>query len=191
MCFLLKNHRFKPEKVEYKCLHKLNNQIPPDLRSTDHSSFSVAFFDGAAQRGSCGCGFFIMMNEYTHFSTYWNGGFGSNNKAEAIALAGLLKLCIFLEITQVAIFGDSKILVDSVKRKSHIWAPHLAGWRDRINHYLGCMVGSSIEHISRDKNSKADALSKSGLLSTPGLWYLEIYSEGETFQIHEFTFPDF
>lgn len=70
----------------------------PDLLSSDHTSFPAAFFDGAAQLGTCGCGFIIMINEYTHFSTYWNGGLISNNKAEAISLAGLLKLCLFLDI---------------------------------------------------------------------------------------------
>lgn len=131
------------------------------------------------------------MNEITRFSTYWNGGFDSNSKAEAISLLGLLKFCLFLDIHQVSIFGDSKVWVDSVTGKNHILAPHLIGWRDRIYYYWGEMVGSSIGHICRDKNAKADALSKLGLLSSPGLWYLEIFSEGETFQIHDFAFPDF
>lgn len=92
---------------------------------------------------------------------------------------------------QVAIFGDSKILVDLVNRRNHILAPHLTGWRDRISYYWNCLVGSTIEHISRVKNSTADTLSKLGLLSTTGLWFLEIFSEGVTYQIHEFSLPDF
>jgi len=101
----------------------------PDLLSPDHTSFPAAYFDGAAQPGACRCGFIIMINEYTHFSSYGNGRLSSNNKAEAIVLAGLLKLCLFLDIQQVSIFGDSKVLVDSVTKKNHIMALHLAGWR--------------------------------------------------------------
>lgn len=174
-----------PQKI---IKHKKNL---PTLTISEQSSQPSAFFDGAAQKGQCGCGFYIKINESTHFSSFWHGGHGSNNMAEAIALTGLLKFCIFLDIQQVAIFGDSKILVDSVNRRNHIVAPHLTGWRHRINYYRDRMVGSTIEHISRVKNSTADTLSKMGLLSSPGLWFLEIFSEGVTFQIQDFALPDF
>lgn len=68
-----------------------------------------------------------MMNENTHFSIHWNGGSGSNSKAEAMALPGLLKFCLFLDIQQVSVFGDSKVMVDFISRKNHILVPHLTG----------------------------------------------------------------
>lgn len=143
------------------------------------SSFPKAFFDGAEQQGFCGCGFLIMTNENTHFSIHWNRGIGSNSKAEAMALAGLLKFCLFLDLQQISVFGDSKVMVDFVSRKNLILVPHLIGWMDRIS------------HICRDKNMQADSLSKLGLQSAPGLWFLQIFSDGEIFYIQEFALPDF
>jgi len=61
-------------------------------------SFPRAFLDGVAQHGRCACGILISINEDQHFSIYWNGGKGTNNKAEAMALAGLLHLSSFLYI---------------------------------------------------------------------------------------------
>lgn len=76
-----------------------------------------AFFDGAAQLNSCGCGVHIIMDEGLHYLISWNGGKGSNCMAEAMALARLLTFCIFFDIHLVSIYGDSEIVVDHVLGK--------------------------------------------------------------------------
>jgi len=90
-----------------------------------------AFFDGAEDNGICGCGVHIITNENYHFLIHWNGGKGSNSKAEAVALAGLLSFCLFLNLQNVSIFGDSKVMVDHVLGKNNILKPQLVGWLDR------------------------------------------------------------
>lgn len=56
------------------------------------------FFDGAKQNGICGCGVHFLANEKCHFLIHWNGGKGSNSKAEAMAVVGLLSFCLFLNL---------------------------------------------------------------------------------------------
>ena len=68
------------------------------LTQPDLSVSPRAFFDGAEQEGHCGCGVFILVSEICHFHLFWNGSRGSNTKAEAMALAGLLQLCFFLDL---------------------------------------------------------------------------------------------
>ncbi len=117
-----------------------------------------------------------MVDESTHFSIHWNGGSGSNSKAEAMALAGLLKFCLFLNLHHVSIYGDSKVMIDYISGKIHITAPHLNGWMGRIIYHWDSMDGSSIHHICRDKNYLADSLSKSGLQEASGSWFLQVLS---------------
>jgi len=112
-------------------------------------SFPRAFFDGAAQNYSCGCGIHIILDENTQYFISWNGGKGSSCKAEAMALTGLLSFCIFFSIQSVLVFGDSKVMVDFVRGKIDIHNPHLAGWMNRIVFLWERMEGCSIQHVYR------------------------------------------
>ena len=139
----------------------------PIMDDQSHNMFPKAFFDGAAQNNSCGCGIHIIMDENTQFLISWNGGKGSGCKVDAMALPGLLYFYFFFNIQSVSIFGDSKVMVDFVLGKIHISNPQLAGWMNRIVFLWERMVGCSIQHINRAQNKKADSLSKEGLFTTP------------------------
>lgn len=80
----------------------------PFRSSKELSAFQRAFFDGAEQNGSCGCGFLIMVNENIHFSIHWNGK-GSKSKVEAIVVTDLLKFCLFLDIQDVTVLETQKL----------------------------------------------------------------------------------
>lgn len=160
-------------------------------QSLENSPFPKAFFDGAEQQDSCGCGILIMVDENTQFSIHWNGGRGSNSKAEAMALTGLLNFCLFLNLKHVSIFGDSKVMVDYIFGKNHIAVPHLIGWMGRIRFFWDSMIRGSIHHIRRDKNYLADSLSKTGLQDATGFWFLQVQSEGVSYHIQDFIMPDF
>lgn len=127
------------------------------------SAMSRAFFDGAEQDDQCGCGVFIVVNKNCHYHLFWNGGSGSNSKAEAMALAGLLHFCLFVNLQDVSIFGDFKVLVDDLRGKNIIRKLQLSGWIHRINFLWNRSKGVSIRHIKRDLNQAANDLSKKGL----------------------------
>lgn len=53
---------------------------PPQSQSKDATVYPCAYFDGAAQHGSCACGVFIIIEEGQVYDIHWNGGVGTNNK---------------------------------------------------------------------------------------------------------------
>lgn len=108
-----------------------------------------------------------------------------------MALDGLLYFCSFLDISDVSIFGNSKVMVDFVLKENNISMPHLAGWMNRIRALWDDMYDFSIKHISGSQNLKADSLSKKGLSSSLGLWFVQILFEEEIFTIQEFSSPVF
>jgi len=87
--------------------------------------YPMGFFDGAAQRNSCACGFWIAMFADLSCTVYWNGGCGTNIMVEALALWGLLWFNNFLDNPHLHIYGDSKIIIDLVSGKASINNPML------------------------------------------------------------------
>lgn len=157
---------------------------PPHLEFT---SWPRAFFDGAEQKGICGCGFVLMTNPGCTFYVHWNGGRGTNMMAEAMALGGLLSMCLFLDLHDVKIYGDSQMLVNFVSQKINITQTHLAGWLERIRFLWNALKGTSINHIYRELNQEADGLSKKGLKEDPDFWHLQIQTDGIATNIQDFS----
>lgn len=46
----------------------------PNMNVLSHNMLPRAYFDGAAQNNSCGCGIHIIMDENTQYLISWNGG---------------------------------------------------------------------------------------------------------------------
>ena len=92
------------------------------------------------------------MDKDLHYSLSWNSGKGTNSLAEAKALAGLLTFCIYFDIPTIAIFEDSKIMIDHVNGKCHIKRPHLSAWMDKIMFLWGHLRECTIKHIYRAEN---------------------------------------
>jgi len=137
-------------------------------RSSSISTTPCAYFDGAAQQGICACGVVISIENAQAIEICWNAGPGTNNRAEAMALAGLLTINNFLEIQKLQIFGDSKVITEHVLSKHQVKNIHIAGWLDRIAVLWRKGKDYHISHIDRHKNKKADALSKLGLTLPQG-----------------------
>lgn len=113
-----------------------NKNHRPGNFSVQQMGYPRAFFDGAAQRGLCACGVYISMCDDLHYSIYWHGGRGTNNKVEAMALAGLLPFTSFLNIQQLQIYGDSKNTIGLATGRLIKRNPTLTGWINRIKSLL-------------------------------------------------------
>lgn len=111
--------------------------------------------------------------------------------AEAMALTGLLSFCLFLDLHDVSIYGDSQVLVNFIAGKNTISKAHLAGWLDRVRFLWTSLIGGPIKYIRRELNQEADHLSKKGLHDDPGLWHLQVSSDGKYFFIQDFFPPYF
>lgn len=145
-------------------------------------------FDGASKNGRCGGGVYIHLAKEQSYHIYWNGGMGTNNRAEAMALHGLLIFCTFLGIGSIHIYGDSKVIIEHVTGKLSINSGSLMGWMNRIAD-LWEPTRFPISHIRRLQNLEADDLSKKGLLSPPGLWHLSISVDSWTYCPLPFKMP--
>ena len=76
----------------------------------------------------------------------------------------ILKVAINNNISQLQVFGDSKMVVDWVNWKIQINAPHLQQLLSAIRKLLEFFTGFRISHIYRELNMEADGLSKQALL---------------------------
>jgi len=90
--------------------NRKENHKPPD----PHLEYPSNFFNGAAQRNTWGCGIWIALSKELEYKVHWNEGSGTNTRAEAMSLWGLIWFTHFLNIPDIHIFGDSKIIIDHV-----------------------------------------------------------------------------
>jgi len=139
----------------------------------------IGFFDGVAKGGLSGVGVFVKIDRYHCFKAHMAIGSGTNIRAELLALWVMLFLCKKLELVDVHIAGDSKMVVDWFNQKAKLHVMTLQPWKDRINELVFSFATVQIFHIHRQFNSVADVLSKEGLSSEVGLLKVEEFIEEE------------
>lgn len=84
-------------------------------RTRPHTiSLPVVYFDGALSDGVCSCGAWIKLDNNDQYHMYWNGGKGTNNKEELLALWSGLWVSHNLSLQSINIYGDSKIIIDGI-----------------------------------------------------------------------------
>lgn len=110
--------------------------------------YPVGFFDGASQLSSCRCGVWLRISPTCHYKIHWSGGFGTNMRAEILALWGLLWIASQLCIDDLWVFGDSKVLVDYVNRGNKLdsvqhetWLVQHETWLVRIEKMVTGVFG--------------------------------------------------
>ena len=126
-------------------------------------SIPALFFDGAQQNGICGCGAWLKLEGEERFHIIWNGGQGSNNKAEVMALWSGLLVAHHLGLPSIDIYGDSQLVIGSISGRTNLRVSNLSGWVDRTLYILSQFQRASLHHIYRELNWRADRLSKLGL----------------------------
>lgn len=174
----------------FSILHNNPQQKKQQLTTADSQQlfFPRAHFDGAAKDGICACGVYIGISNDLQYYLYWNGSNGTNNKAEAMALHGLLLFCIFMDIGPINVFGDSKIIIDHTNSKHVIKNDSVSGWLARIASLWKPDI-FPISHIKLNQNEIADVLSKKGMQSPVVKWQLNITMESSSYVIQHFSMP--
>ena len=122
---------------EYKTQEKepkVNILVPPEM----NKGIPWDFFDGASQGDPPlgGSGGVLYLLGFHKIQTKFAPGQCTNNKAELATLHMVLELAIKNNISQLQVFGDSKMVVDWVKRKIQINAPHLQQLLNEIRRLL-------------------------------------------------------
>lgn len=123
----------------------------------------VLFFDGASQAGICAVGGVIYLNETHCFTVKLKCGKGSNMKAELMALWCVLKVANIFGLTNIKVYGDSRVTIKWAEGKFKINVLNLRHWAIRTLFEINKQQNLSFEHIYREHNSLADKLSKQAL----------------------------
>lgn len=103
---------------------------------------------------------------------------GTNIRVEVIALWGLLFFARHINLGQINIYGDAKIVIDWINERANLNAPMLTGWMERILNLKYSFDLISFSHVYREHNFLAESLSKKGLSATLGRSHFQFFQNG-------------
>lgn len=124
------------------------------------------YFDGASRGnpGPASYGGVIYKPDGTTLLTYKKAiGKHTNNVAEYLGLIVGLRHCIDQKINNVAVLGDSKLVVEQTLGNWKVKSENLITLQEEIKKCLRCIDNISISHIYRKHNKVADKLANEAL----------------------------
>ncbi len=159
LTFILDNEDFSQLSPDYQ-------KIISSLRSKLSGTGTVELFvDGAADlhSGTAGIGgvFYRNGEELYSFSEFI--GSKTNNEAEYQALIQGIKEAHKLNLLSINIFADSQLVVRQITGEYKVKNERMKLLHKQALELLEKLENWNIEHVLRDKNKRADALSKSGM----------------------------
>ena len=125
-----------------------------------------------------------------YISISMGGGQGSNTKDELMSLYGLLQFSAFIDISNISIFGDSKVLIEWMNGLFNLQVLSLNQWCQKVQDLRRSFKQITFMHISTIFNSRADALSKSVISLKFGLLRFQEFLEGIVIHEGEKNFID-
>ena len=142
-------------KIIIEIIDKLKNQ----------NNIAELFVDGASdlhsKTGGIGGVVFLNGNEIYSFSEPLIEK--TNNEAEYLALIKGIYSIIDLNINNINIYSDSQLIVNQVKGDYKIKNDRMIELHSQVMDALKNIDTWSINHIRREKNKRADILSKNGM----------------------------
>ena len=125
----------------------------------------ILFVDGAADLHSktAGIGGVVYINdiEVAKFSEPLYDK--TNNESEYLALIKGIQVILELELDNVDIYSDSELIVKQLIGEYKIKNDRMKKLNDKVNLNLIKLSNWSIQHVRREKNMRADQLSKMGM----------------------------
>ena len=159
LTLILDNEDFSQLSHDYQ-------KIISSLRSKLSGAGTVELFvDGAAdlhtETAGIGGVFYRNGEELYSFSEFI--GSKTNNEAEYEALIRGIKEAHNLNLLSINIFADSQLVVRQITGEYKVKNERMKLLHKQALELLGKLKNWNIEHVLRDKNKRADALSKSGM----------------------------
>jgi ribonuclease HI len=116
------------------------------------NGFTCAQFDGASSAGglNCGVGGFIIGQDSSRYRWYINCGEGTNTKAELLGAWTTLTLANHLNIQNIQVMGDSKVVIDWLNHKGNLQSTAIEGWKQRTMELATTFQGIYFQHIFRE-----------------------------------------
>jgi ribonuclease HI len=72
------------------------------------------------------------MYQFPVYRWYFNGGSGTNTKAELLGAWDTLTIAKLLDIHYIQVMGDSKVIIEWLNHKGKIKAINIEGWKQRL-----------------------------------------------------------
>jgi len=132
---------------------------------------NCAWFDGAFQKSGslCGAGFFFINCDGSRITWTLNCGFGTNTKEDILGAWTSIYLVTRHNILDFHLRGDSKIIIDQLRKRGKIHASDLECWKDRILELSQTFSQIKFSHIYREKKLDVDFMSKKAFLEPLGI----------------------
>eukprot|EP00253_Pinus_taeda_P023772 PITA_23772 len=122
------------------------------------------FFDGASKGnpGRSGAGVIIYLPNGSKESFSWGLRIKTNNQAEVLSLLKACQLARKRNPKEIAVFGDSELLIKALRKNKSFNDPVLNKQILRVIRLLKEFPSVQIYHILRELNSEADSLANIG-----------------------------
>ena len=135
------------------------------LLRDDGGGRAHVYFDGAARGnpGPAAVGWVVVTGDGIAAEGGERIGRATNNQAEYEALVRALEAAVDLGYDEVAVRGDSELIVRQVRGEWNANDPTLREKRVRVRELLERFDEWSLEHVPREINSRADELANEAL----------------------------
>ena len=153
--------------IQSRDLDESYKQVLSKLIKTPEKQNGVAnlYVDGAADlhTKTAGIGGVISINgqEIMSFSEPLIDK--TNNEAEYMAMIKGVHVSLELNITNLDIYSDSELIVNQINGKYKVKNDRMKQLHSSVMFELKQMDHWSVTHVRREKNTRADALSKNGM----------------------------
>ena len=136
-----------------------------DARQAGRPSAWQAWFDGSARPnpGRCAIGVLLRGPVGAGLELSLPAGHGDSSDAEYRALIALLEAALAQGADDLAIHGDSQVVIGDVSGPDARAAPALRAYRERARALLARFDNVSLRWVPRHRNALADALSQRAL----------------------------
>ncbi|GKB15066.1 reverse transcriptase domain-containing protein [Tanacetum coccineum] len=119
------------------------------------------YTDGASSSDSLGAVLMLISLEGREYTYALRFKFEmTNNEAEYEALLAALRIAREMEIKSLAIFTDSQLMANQIKGIFEARQLMIKQYLEKVKEVLKGFDTFTIEHVRRNQNKKADALSK-------------------------------
>jgi len=120
----------------------------------------TAWFDGSARPnpGRIGLGGVLKKPDGELLELCAAAGHGDSNEAEFLALIAILETALRWQAAPLTVYGDSRVVIDSLRSDSHAGA--LSEHHARARALLAQLPDAVLRWIPRRRNTAADALSQ-------------------------------
>jgi len=128
------------------------------------------YFDGASKGnpGLGGIGFVIYdmsSGSEIYAESKYIGKHVTNNYAEYTALYLGLEKAVSLKLERLLVYGDSLLIIKQMKGEYAVNSPNIFNLHKKSKDISSTFLEISYNHVSRNKNRRADALANEGVNS--------------------------